>query len=157
MQHVSVYAIGLGSNIEPRLDYLRSALHQLSKFGAILAQSSWHETKPEGFESPDLFLNGVAMLETHLSPDELWVEMARIELDLGRVRTSLGPRSRTLDLDLILWSKGFWASDDVILPHPRMHLREFVLAPLAEIASEWVHPELHRSVGELLKSQGHEV
>lgn len=157
MQQVSVYAVGLGSNIEPRLDYLRTALLRLNKFGAILAESTWHETLPEGFESSDLFLNGMVLLETHLAPDELWSELARIELDLGRVRSALGPRSRTLDLDLILWSGGVWVSDDVILPHPRMHMRKFVLEPLAEIAADWVHPELHQTVEELAKSLRHEV
>lgn len=146
-------AIALGSNIGDRESHLRAALLRLATLPRtrLVAASSFHGTTPVGpIPQPD-FLNAAAILETDLSPLELLAQLHRIERERARDRAReerWGPR--TLDLDLLLVADLVLTHDDLILPHPRMHERRFVLAPLAEIAPDWVVPTKHKSVRELL-------
>lgn len=148
--------IALGSNIGAREEHLRFAVERLGRLGRLRAVSSFHETVPVGFAGQGLFLNAALALETELGPRELMREMLRIEAERGRERRILnGPR--TLDLDLLLYEDLVMDEPGLTLPHPRMHERLFVLAPLAEVAPEAVHPVLKRSVRELLEeAQGRE-
>ena len=129
--------IALGSNLGDRAAQLSSALRMLRRdAGAqLLAISSLYETEPIGLPGAPEFLNAVAEIRTSLSPEELLEVCLRIEKRLGRVRTGQLD-SRTLDLDLLLYGDERRSTGRLILPHPRMAERGFVLQPLAEIAPD---------------------
>ncbi|MEC0282528.1 2-amino-4-hydroxy-6-hydroxymethyldihydropteridine diphosphokinase [Terribacillus saccharophilus] len=129
--------IALGSNIAPRETYLQQAIQMLSEHEEIKLNqvSTVYETEPVGYENQDQFLNLVAEVETSLDPMELLRICQKIEQELGRKRIiRWGPR--TVDLDILLYSTENMNVEELILPHPRMHERAFVLVPLAEIAPE---------------------
>ena len=145
--------IALGSNLGDRQAYLARALEALRQTPgiAVTRVSAFHETAPVGGPpgQPN-YLNGAAEVVTDLEPRALLQTLLAIEADLGRVRREpLGPR--TLDLDLLLYGDRIIHEPDLIVPHPRMHERTFVLQPLAEIAPQAVHPGLGATVAELLR------
>lgn len=149
-------AIALGSNLpgpdgtrESNLDRAVSALNSL---GEVAARSRWYDTEPEGYTEQPRFLNGAVLLDTALSPQELLSALLRIEIECGRDRShGIAEGPRTLDLDLLLYDDSLLHEHELVVPHPAMHERRFVLEPLAEIAPEWVHPVLQKSVRELLR------
>ena len=125
-------AIGLGSNLGDRLGTLRFALQRLGEAYPITAVSSLYLTEPIGGPAQDEFLNAIALLETNASPEALLARLLEIEAEGGRVRDERwGPR--TLDLDLITVQGATSDTPELTLPHPRAHLRRFVVAPLAEV------------------------
>ena len=141
--------IGMGSNLGDRAGRLRQAVSRLRTLGRITAISSLYETEPVGYLEQPLFLNAVAALETTLTPIDLLRALLGIERDLGRTRT-FPNAPRSLDLDLLLVDAVVLNTDELILPHPRLHERAFVLVPLAEIAPAARHPLLARSFSDLL-------
>jgi 2-amino-4-hydroxy-6-hydroxymethyldihydropteridine diphosphokinase len=148
-------AIALGSNLPSRFGdtaaNLREALHRLEDLGRISAVSSFHLTDPVGNIQQPPFLNAAALLETQRPPLDLLRGLLAIEQAMGRDRTTAqhkGPRM--IDLDLLLYGGLVLNDPDLILPHPAMHERRFVLAPLAEIAPVIQHPTLECSIAELL-------
>jgi len=150
MGKVAAY-LGLGSNLGDRESNLKSAVEMLRVSGGILAvrASSFYETEPVGYVDQPGFLNAAAEVETTLSPEELLRLCHDIEDRLGRVRTiRWGPR--TIDLDILLYGDRVIDTEDLTVPHPLMHEREFVLRPLSEIAPGLPHPRLGKTVGELL-------
>ncbi|WP_263417000.1 2-amino-4-hydroxy-6-hydroxymethyldihydropteridine diphosphokinase [Terriglobus albidus] len=148
-------AIALGSNLGDRQQHLSQAIQQLSNFGQILAVSSFRDTAPVGYVDQPRFLNGACLLETELTPLVLLGEMLEIERKTGRNRALVPQKGpRVLDLDLLLYDDLILHEHGLTLPHPAMHERLFVLEPLAEIAPEWVHPVLHRTIAELRDSLG---
>lgn len=147
--------LGLGGNLtEPgrgRRDFLRSGLASLNEATGVtvIRVSSLYETEPVGPQDQDRFLNCAAEIGTSLTPLELLDLCQTIERDHHRVRTiKWGPR--TLDLDLLLWGSRIIDEERLIIPHPEMINREFVLAPLAELAGEAVHPILNQPIERLL-------
>jgi 2-amino-4-hydroxy-6-hydroxymethyldihydropteridine diphosphokinase len=152
-------AIALGSNLTSSYGHpganLREALHRLADLGTLTAVSSFHSTAPVGYlDQPD-FLNAAALLETDLSPLTLLHSLLAIEHAMGRDRASAPPKGpRIIDLDLLLYTSVAGPvtlhDPDLTLPHPALHQRRFVLAPLAEIAPNLPHPTLHQSIAELL-------
>jgi 2-amino-4-hydroxy-6-hydroxymethyldihydropteridine diphosphokinase len=146
-----IAAIALGSNLGDREEALKTAISQIMILGRVLTVSRFIDTAPVGYLEQARFLNGALLLETDLPPRELLRELLAIERGMGRDRIivpSKGPR--IIDLDLIFYGDSVLATDELTLPHPAMHERGFVLAPLAEIAPDWVHPMLRESVASLL-------
>lgn len=143
--------IALGSNLGNRKMLLDDARWALSCLPAsrLIAFSSIHETDPVGPSGPGKFLNAAAVLLTMLSPQQLLDELLAIEQHAGRQRHERWA-PRTLDLDLLLYDDAMIHDKRLTLPHPRMHQRRFVLAPLAEIAPEASHPVLKATIHELL-------
>lgn len=144
--------IALGSNLGDRRSYLDRAIVALAGLpGTMLARASrYHETAPVGGPAGQgAYLNAVVEVDTTLTPEELLNHQLRIEQSLGRVRLERdGPR--TIDLDLLLYGNETRNTPELILPHPRLQERTFVLAPLAEIAPLTVHPTLQTTLRELL-------
>ena len=129
--------IGLGSNLQAPKKQMQLALASLAALDGVIvvSVSSFYQSEPYGNVEQDDFINAAAALLTTLSPDELLKQMLAIEIKQGRVRTERwGPRS--IDLDLLVYSAKQSESDFLKLPHPEIAKREFVLLPLAEIASE---------------------
>ncbi len=144
-------AIALGSNLGDSRTILDNAIQILAHtIGITLkAQSSWYQTAPVGPPQPD-YLNGCALLEVQLTPQELLETLLKIEVQFGRVRQERwGPR--TLDLDLLLFDDLILETPSLQLPHPRMRERAFVLVPLAEIAPNWVEPVSGKAIAQLVQ------
>lgn len=147
-----VYVL-LGGNIEPREDYISKAKHELSRLGNIVNSSSIYETEARGFETENSFLNLVLLMETTLEAELFLKGALEIELELGRERSnSENYSSRTIDIDMLYFNSAIIKSKNLIIPHPRIHLRRFTLVPLVEIAPEFIHPGLKKTNAELLKN-----
>lgn len=142
-------AIALGSNLGDRERHLREAGERLAAVVFNLRFSTFHETDPVGAGPQPKFLNAAAIGETALEPRDLLAEMQAIELALGRERPYAGA-PRTLDLDLILYNARVLDEPGLVVPHPRFRERRFVLAPLAEIAPDWIDPVTGAEVRDLL-------
>ena len=148
-------AIGLGANLPSHAgtpaQTIAAATARLAEYGAVVARSGLYRTAPVGYVAQPDFLNAALVLETALSPLALLDAMLEIERNYGRDRTQGPPKGpRTLDLDLLLMDALVLEEPTLTLPHPAMHARRFVLAPLAEIAPAWEHPVLHCTMAELL-------
>jgi len=129
--------VGLGSNLGKREQTIHRALELLQDEGRleVAAVSALRETDPVGYEQQPRFLNGVAAIRTDLDPRALLRRLQAVELELGRDRS--GPRfgPRTIDLDLLLYGDEEIHEPDLVVPHPRLSERRFVLEPLAELDS----------------------
>jgi len=147
---VKTIYLALGSNIGDREAHLRAAIGEMSAAGiSVLRESPIYETEPVGFTDQRWFLNMVVEAETALFPMQLLARVGKIERKLGRVRTMVnGPR--TIDIDILLYANAVVRTPQLEIPHPRMHERRFVLAPLADLAPALRHPVLRKTVRELL-------
>jgi 2-amino-4-hydroxy-6-hydroxymethyldihydropteridine diphosphokinase len=159
-------AIALGSNLESRFGdreaNLREAVKRIGALGGVRAVSSFYDTEPVGYREQPRFLNGALVLETELEPVALMRGLLDVERAMGRDRAAnqigaegtvvKGPR--VIDLDLLLYGDWVLWAEELVLPHPEMQTRRFVLEPLAEIAPGWVHPVLGVTAGEMLARLG---
>ena len=141
--------LALGSNLGDKEANLRRALELLQQRGVeVVKTSSFICTEPYGVTDQPQFLNGVCEVRTSLEPLELLQTLLEIEQEMGRVRLRHWGE-RNIDLDLLLYEDVVMDTPELILPHPDMQNRDFVLLPLAEIAPELVHPILQKSIEEL--------
>lgn len=143
--------LSLGSNLGDRAANLHAAIARLGKDRPLNRTSSFYETQPVGVPNQPWFLNCVLAIETEETPRELLKALLALEKEMGRTRTrEKGPRN--IDIDLLLFSDNIVDEPGLKVPHPAMHLRRFVLEPLAEIAPEARHPILRKTAHELLSS-----
>src|SRR5882762_2549669 len=150
MDEKTVY-LSLGSNLGNREENLRSAMDELPHAGVAIAKmSSFCETEPVDLLEQPWFLNCVVEAETQFDPFMLLRALREIEMKMGSKKlVAKGPR--LIDMDILLYGEETMDTPELQVPHPRMHLRRFVLAPLAEIAPEVRHPTLKKAVRELLE------
>lgn len=143
--------LSIGSNKGNRYSQIKEALKLIREdLGEIISISKIYETKSWGFESEN-FLNLCIAIKSELSPDKLLFSINSIEEKIGRKRDSKKVNAREIDIDIIFYSNKIVNQEELIIPHPRLELRNFVLVPLSEIASDFVHPILLKSVKELLE------
>lgn len=151
---MAIVYLGLGTNIGNRRGNLVKAAALLAeRVGDILALSGFMETEPWGFDSENLFLNAAIKMETPLTPDELLSATQAIEREMGREKKSDGSyHDRVIDIDILLYDNRVIEQPGLIVPHPLMQERLFVMAPLAEIAPFERHPLLGQTFMELADS-----
>ena len=140
--------LSLGSNLGERAANLKKAITALAELGRVVSTSSYYETEPVEFAAQPWFLNCVVRLSTQKMPKQLLSAILELEKELGRRRTpKKGPR--IIDIDILLFANSVIETKTLVVPHPAMHQRRFVLEPLSEIAPEIRHPVLKRTVREL--------
>jgi len=145
--------IGFGSNLGDSVEICQQAIAMLASHPQIEMHevSSFYRTEPEGYTDQPWFINGVLRCTSQLEPMEILEILRAVETHLGRTRKiRWGPR--TLDLDILSYGDLLVNLPDLVIPHPRLHERRFVLVPLMEIAPEWRHPLLQMSVEGLLQN-----
>lgn len=151
---VDVY-LSLGTNLGDKEQNLRMAVQKIEeRIGNIVSLSAFYATAPWGFSSDNSFLNAAVCIGTKLRPLELLKETQAIERELGRTAKSLDGvySDRLIDIDLLLYGDTIMNDERLVLPHPLMVERRFVMEPLAEIAPDVMHPVLHKTMKELFTS-----
>ena len=158
LEKTSCAYVGMGSNLGDRAGHLLLAVRGMLSAGLPVRRlSSIYETEPLDVLDQPAFLNMVAELGGALPlPDELLARLLRVEYALGRRREQRrGPR--TIDLDLLVYDRVVEETEFLVLPHPRLHLRRFALAPLAEIAPDHLHPTLKKTFSQILAALSDEA
>ncbi len=151
---MNVAYLCLGGNIGDREFYFIEAIKFIkAQTGNIISLSKFYETEAWGTDHQQAYLNCCLKLNTKLNSSELIQQLLDIEKQLGRIRNPSNQyQARTIDIDILLFNNEVINTEQLIVPHPRMHLRKFVLIPLNEIASEFLHPTLNKTIFSLLKS-----
>ncbi len=147
--------LALGTNLGNREENMERAIKCIEKqIGTIFSQSAFYSSEPFGFESDNLFLNGVVGVCTELLPSDLLSKTQWIEREMGRTTKSdqNGYSDRIIDIDILLYNHEVIDNDPtLVVPHPHMQQRDFVLKPLAEIAPNFEHPVLKKTITELVE------
>lgn len=147
--------LGLGSNLGERLDILRTACERLTKeVGKIIDSSRVYESKSWGFESADYFLNACVVLETAYSPQQVLHKIHLIECELGRERVKESTRytSRTIDIDILYFGDQQINLPNLIIPHPEIANRKFVLYPLSDLNETFFQSISYQSIEEMIRA-----
>jgi 2-amino-4-hydroxy-6-hydroxymethyldihydropteridine diphosphokinase len=147
MKEHTVY-LALGSNLGDRLANLKQAIDALTPQMEVKAKSSVYETPPWGYEDQPKFLNQVVKAKTYLDPEPLLKHLKRLEVALGR-QASFPNGPRLIDMDILFYDELILNTSSLIIPHPRLPERGFVLLPLMELSPDLVHPLNKKSVREM--------
>ena len=147
MDHI-IY-LALGSNMDDRLANLKQAISSLPPQMEVKAKSRVYETPPWGYEDQPMFLNQVLKAKTYLEPEPLLRHIKRLEVALGR-KASFRNGPRLIDIDILFYDDLVLETPELILPHPRLHERGFVLLPMMDIAPDLVHPVKNKSIREMV-------
>jgi 2-amino-4-hydroxy-6-hydroxymethyldihydropteridine diphosphokinase len=142
----------LGGNLGNREENISDAIRLiLSEIGEIQGKSSIYQTEAWGVQNQQAYLNQVIKISTQFSPNELLEKLLSIEKQLGRKRIeSANYESRTIDIDILFYNNLIYTTENLEIPHPRLHLRNFVLIPLNQINSELTHPVFNKSIKAIL-------
>lgn len=148
---MSIVYLGLGTNIGDKKFNLRQAFIEIElSIGTILESSSFYESEPWGFESENIFLNAVIVVDTNFTPLELLEQLKAIERKMGRIeKNKSGYADRIIDIDILFFNNEVIHSPILTIPHKFLHKRDFVLFPLLEITPDYVHPLLESTIEEL--------
>ncbi len=151
--HDAPLIVALGTSLGDRFELLNQAVKGLEETPGVqvLAASNVYDTTPMGGVAKQRFLNAAVTLRTHLDPEPLLDRLQAVETALGRTRTERW-EDRTMDLDLVLWGSRIIHTPRLIVPHPELHRRDFVLAPAVDLAPHAQHPGLNRCLAELLQA-----
>ena len=143
--------LSLGSNLGDKIKNLQSAINLIdTNIGDVLSISNVYQTKSEGFKGDDFFNCCICIVTNH-SPNFLLDKLLKIELIEGRIRSSSNEyESRLIDIDILLYEDRIINENNLTIPHPRMHLRNFVLSPLSDIAKSKIHPKCNDTIVNLL-------
>ena len=148
---MAIVYFSLGSNQGDRLGSLVSATKLIGyQVGKLIDFSEVVETEPWGFEAETNFYNQILVVETHFSPEQVLKAILEIEETLGRVRSGSNYRSRIIEIDILFYDDKQIELDNLIIPHPLLHKRKFVMQPLCTVAPELIHPVLMTSLFGLL-------
>lgn len=144
--------LGLGTNLGDKQANLKAAVEKINeRIGEVTSLSSFYETAPWGFESQNSFLNAALCVQTSMEALQILQVTQEIEKELGRMKKSLGGcyTDRLIDIDILLYGDVVLKTSQLVIPHPLMEKRAFVMQPLAEIAPHVVHPLLNKTMQEL--------
>ena len=153
---MAIVYLSLGSNLGDRVGYVQQATSLLSAHDCIniVATSSFYESEPWKMDSENWFVNAAVAIDTNFSPEELLKFCQNIEMQLGRVRNEQEKwQQRAIDIDILMYDNQIISlSEKLIIPHPYMHKRAFVLVPMLEIADNFVHPFFGKTVESLFEA-----
>lgn len=146
--------ISVGSNIGDKLLNCQKGISALTRSGrsVITGQSNFYKTEPVDYTDQDWFFNSVVKIETTLDPFQLLYELKIIEKDAGRTEDQIRYGPRILDLDIIFYDNIVIKSSELIIPHPKMHKRRFILKPICDIKPKFIHPVLKMDMQYLLNN-----
>ena len=155
---MNTIAIGIGTNQGDRILSVSKVLKKMLQHGLRIIQvSGLYESKAVGYQSDNLFLNAVVKVETQLEPLEVLEILMAIEADMGRIRLQNGYSDRPMDLDILAVGSKIIQTEDLQVPHPRIHDRAFVLVPLLEVWPDWVHPQTGVSIESMAKQVQNQI
>lgn len=145
------YVLLTGADLGDKQSTLSKAAEMVSNsIGMVEAVSKLYRSAPWGFNATTEFLNQALLVESDLKPEEILIEIQRIEMNLGRIRTDIQWSSRHIDIDILCAESLRLDTAQLNIPHRMLHERVFALQPLCELVPHWIHPKLKRSYGELL-------
>lgn len=148
MEKKELCVLSLGSNVGDRLSFLRKAIRLIKEENSIKDISSVYETQSWGYSGSD-YLNMCVLIETNMSCTKLLTSLLAIEAEIGRIREEIQYIDRVIDIDIVSYGDCIINKKDLVVPHPRMHSRNFVLLPLLEIQYKWTHPILNINIHQL--------
>ena len=144
--------LSLGANLGDKQSNIERSIYLINeRVGTVRAVSNYFESKPWGYDSPNNFLNVAVKVETVLMPEELLTVVQEIEQTIGRKHKTINGQyhDRKIDIDILLYDDQIISSSDLTIPHPRLHHRPFVLLPLSEIAPDFYHPILKKTIAKI--------